>query len=57
MYFIMFSFMNKNFGTCNTFIIYVISFGTYLHNLNFFPRLGVIIMRLLIFNIFFYYLF
>jgi len=26
MYFIMFSFMDKNFGTCNTLVIYVISF-------------------------------
>ena len=34
-YFVMFSFMNKNFGTCNTFVIYVISFGACFHILNF----------------------
>jgi len=37
--FIMFSFMNKNFGTCNTFVLYVISFGACFHNLNF-PAFG-----------------
>jgi len=35
----MFSFMNKNFGTCNSFVIYVISFGACFPILNF-PAFG-----------------
>jgi len=53
-YIVMFSFKNKNFGTCNTFVIYVISFWACFHILNF-PTFAN--NNIATFDIHFFYLF